>query len=167
MSRKTSAFAKIITQPLNLYNFVVEIIGQPTINEKLLVVQSTSFPTEKMREIELWANGEKVRYPGIPENDGNWKIKIPENDDGSIRELLDKYKASMFDQKTGILTPPLRYDISVTSRDLNNKPIFQVILKECWLKGRESVELSAGEVTGTWNWDYTFVYNWIEDKKIN
>ena len=170
MSIKVAAFAKIITQPLNLYNFNITFdysVGTDVKNDLdriMLVVQSTSFPSEKLRKIELYSYGEVVRYPTLPENEGSWKIKIPENDNGDIRSILDSLKTKIYDQKSGALTPPNKTTITVTSKDMADGEVFSVDLHGCWIQGRDSVELSSNNVTDSWNWDYNFVFDWIEDK---
>ena len=164
MSNKVAKFASIITQPLNLYNFYLTIKGlSQEDNEVLATVQSTSFPSEKLRTIELWANGEIVRYPSIPQNDGGWKIKIPENDNGKIRSIFDGLKRKIYDQKTGTLIPPTMYDIVVVARDMQDRQVFKAILHGCWIQGREGVEMSSSDNQKSWEWDYNFVYQWIED----
>ena len=81
MSRKVQQFANIITTPLNVHNFIVTIPGFV----EATVVESTTFPSDTLREMKLWFQGEEVRYPTIAENSGKWAIKIPENDRGLIR----------------------------------------------------------------------------------
>lgn len=164
MSNKVQTFASIITQPLNIHNFLVKI---PEVDVSV-VVESTTFPTEKLRIIELWAHGEKVRYPGIPENDGIWKIKIPESDTGVVREQLDALKSKIYDQKTGRITiasaTSVWKDVEVIARDLADNIVFSVTLHGVWLRGRDALNLSSTDPSASWKWDYEFVYQWIEDK---
>jgi hypothetical protein len=166
MSQKIQRFTSFITQPLNTHNFEVVIPAADGGNiEESIVVESTTFPTEKFREVSLWFQGEQIRYPGIPENGGSWKVTIPEADSGIIRRKFDALKNRFWNQKTGILnTDYLWESVPVFARDLKNNVVFSVTLKGVWLKGREAVQLSASSPDTSWKWDYEFVYQWIEDK---
>lgn len=160
MSLKVNTFANIITNPLNVHNFVVEI---PDVTNGSIVVSSTTFPSEKLRKVILHYQGEEVRYPTIPKNDGVWKVKVPETDSGAIKKELDALKSNLYSQKTGIFTPKLWKDVNVTARDLEGNEVFRVILHGVWLVGRESVDLNNSDPTKNWEWDYEFCYQWIED----
>lgn len=159
MSLKVATFAGIITQPLNVHNFLVTI---PDVSLSV-IVSASAFPTEKLREVKLFYQGEEIRYPTIPSNDGSWKIKIPENDDGKVKRQLDALKQNMYSQKTGLFVPSLWRNITVTARDLENNPVFQVIIHGSWIVGREQVDLANNDPTKNWEWDYEFRYQWIED----
>lgn len=159
MSRKVQQFASIITQPLNIYNFEVIIPGFPD----AIIITSTDFPAEKLRVVEKWFKGEKIRYQSIPENGGTWKFKIPENDGGTIKKQLDKFKSKAWNQTTGLLVPIMWNNVQVYSRDLADNNVFGVVLHGCWLQDRGSVGLDSGKPDGSWDWEYEFVYQWLED----
>lgn len=159
MSTKVTRFTQVITNPLNVHNFEVKIPGF----DYEIVVQSTRFPSEKLRTVVLYTYGEEVRYPTLPQNSGEWPIAVPDNDDGLIRESLDSFKADMYDQKSGTLSPQEWIDITVRARDLENNEVFKTTLKGAWLIGREDVQLSNNDPSKAWNWDYLFKYQWIDD----
>lgn len=160
MSQKIRAFTDIITVPLNVHNFEVEIPGF----SYPVVVQSSVFPSEKMRMVVLHTYGEEVRYPTIPQNNGEWPVRVPDDENGTIRDELDAYKTEMYDQKSGQLTPTDWIDhIVVKARALDNTVVFSTSLMQCWLIGREDVQLDNSDPTKPWMWDYKFKYNWIED----
>lgn len=159
MSFKVSTFANIITNPLNIHNFLVDI---PDV-DLCIIVSASSFPSEKLRKIILYFQGEQVRYPTIPSNDGVWKIKIPENDDGKVRASLDALKSANYNQKTGYFTPNLWKNVTVTARDLSLNPVFQTIMHGVWLVGRDQVDLQNSDPTKNWEWDYEFCYTWLQD----
>jgi len=162
MSRKIQNFINIITTPLNIHNFEVSIPGF----DYPFIVQSTTFPTETMRTVVLYTFGEEVRYPTIPQNSGNWRIQVPDNDNGDIREALDAFKNRRWDQLSGIMDgSSIDWDdIVVKARDLNNQVVFQSTLVGAWLQGREEVQLNNSDPTQAWKWDYTFRYQYIIDK---
>lgn len=166
MSRRIHEFAAVITQPLNVYNFEIRITradGDKVDEGILLTVQSTTFPSESLRKMQLNYKGEKISYPAKPEIGGDWKISVPENDKGSVRKELDRLKNAMYDQKTGALVPGLWYDVQVFQKDLSENIVFSVILHGCWLVGRGETQLKTEDVTTNWAMDYTFNYTWIED----
>ncbi len=159
MSRKVQSFASIITQPLNTYNFKV-VIPEIDFAE---IIQSTNFPSEKLRVITLWTNGEPVRYPALPENSGEWAIKIPESDDGKIRSAFENLKRKMYNQQTGMLIPSIWKNVQIFARDMADNVVFSSVLHGCWLRGRNDVVLDSTNPTANWAWDYVFTYQWIED----
>lgn len=159
MSVKVQAFANIITNPLNIHNFLVKIDDV----DLDLIVQSTVFPSESLRTITLYVHGEPVRYPTLPENSGSWSVRVPENDNGIVKQTFEKLKSSMWNQKTGVFTPKKWKNVQIFARDLADNIVFSVILHGVWLKGRNDVNLANDNPANNWNWDYQFVYNWIED----
>lgn len=163
MSLKLNSFAQIITQPLNIHKFVVDIPGVTTAG---IVVSSTSFPSEKLRYVTLHYQGEEIRYPTIPQNDHSWRFKVPESDSGEIRRQLDSLKSS-WNQKTGILLPSLWKAVTVTARDLQENLVFKVILHGAWMIGRDNVELNNSDPTRNWEWDYEMCYQWLEDVDLS
>lgn len=164
MSLKVSTFANIITNPLNIHNFIVNI---PGVTNGSIVVSSTSFPSEKLQKVILHYQGEEVRYPTIPKNSGEWKVKVPESDSGLIKRELDSLKTDSYSQKTGIFTPKLWKDVEVISRDLENNVVFSVVLHGVWLVGRDDVSLDNSDATKNWEWEYEFCYQWLEDKNAS
>lgn len=162
MSQKVQTFASIITRPLNLHNFLVKI---PKFDYSI-VIQSTTFPTEEFRMVKLYTQGEEVRYPTIPQNNGEWAIKVPENDDGKIWNQFRTMKNSVYDQVSGLMNPQAWFPIEIYARDLANRPIFLSILHGCWIKGKNDVSLDASNPQNSWQWDFKFVYQWIEDKGV-
>lgn len=163
MSRKIATFAQFITQPLNKHNFQVVIPGVP----EAIIVESTTFPTDKLREVVMWFQGEQVRYPGLPENGGAWKVTIPEGDNGQIRARFMALRNRLFNQATGTILPDIIWDtIQVHARDLSDNIVFSVNMHGCWLKGAEPQGLNASQPAESWKWDYEFVYQWIEDSPI-
>lgn len=165
MSRKIQQFVSVITNPMNTHNFA---LGIPGFEAYSLVVQSTSFPTESLRQVRLYIQGEEVRYPTIPSNQGTWQFSVPETDSGEIGATLERIKARMWNQRSGAFTadPSLWRDVTVTARDLNSNESFQVILHGAWLQGRSDVQLSQQNPEANWNWQYQWVYQWIEDKNL-
>ena len=160
MSLKAQEFANIIVQPANTYNFIVDIPGVAMD----LLVESTSYPAEKLGTTSLHYQGEEVPYPVIPKMAGKWSVKVPESDTGIVRESFDAIKSKHWNQKTGLLNPVGIYrDITVTARDMADNHIFKVVLHRAFILGRNQVQLDNSRPEGTWHWDYEFQYTWIED----
>lgn len=159
MSLKVNSFVKIIQQPLNTYNFTVDI---PDVDYSLLV-SSTTFPSEKLQTMSLYFQGEEIAYPTLPKNGGSWKVRVPESDSGAVKKVFDELKRSMFNQKSGVLTPKVWKSITVSARDQANNLVFQVVLHGAYCLGREGQDLDNSANTKTWQWEYEFRYQWIED----
>lgn len=150
-------------QPLNTYNFVCDING---IDESILV-SSTTFPTESLQEMEMFFQGEKVSFPTLPANGGDWAFNVPESDNGHIDAVFDKLKSDMWDQKTGMFNPKKWFDVTVSARDQAKNLVFQVILHGCWMKGKDPVSLDNSATTTPWKWNYHLHYTWIQDVKLH
>jgi hypothetical protein len=162
MSNKVQTFASIISNPMNLHNFEVQIPGVDS--NVTLIVESTTFPAQgKFREISLWFQGEKITYAGLPENGGSWTVRIPESDTGKVAKELHKLIKQFYDQKTGVMLPGTWKDITILSKDLSGKIVFKVVLHGAWLAQKNQVNLSSSTPDQAWKWDYVFVYQWVED----
>lgn len=159
MSLKVKTFTSIITNPLNIHNFVVDIPGF----DYSMLVASTVFPSEKLREVILHYQGEEIHYPTIPNNTHHWDVRLPENDDGKVRTALETIKARYYSQTAGTFTPQTWLNVPVYARDLNNNEVFHTILHGAWLQGRDDVQLDNSDPSKNWNWQYRFVFQWIED----
>lgn len=166
MAHKVQVLTGIIANPMNVYNFEVQI---PGVNNGLpLIIESTTFPAQgKFREISLWYQGMQVRYPGLPENGGAWTFKIPEADNGIVGNTFQEIFNSMYDQKSGVLKPNTWKDISVFSKDQAGNIVFHVVLHGAWISQRNPVNLAQSSVSDAWKWDYTFIYQWIEDVLVS
>lgn len=163
MSIKVQNFAKIITNPLNVHNFVVKIEG--VVLGFDLLVRSTTFPSEEKRVVVLHVAGEEVRYPTIPKNNGSWAFQIPENDDGKIYQIFKNLSDEIYDQKTGQIKSTSLKDIEIFARDLQDNVVFSTVLKGAWIQSRGEVALSNQDPAQNWNWDFKFVYQWIQDNE--
>lgn len=166
MSYKCNTFVQSLTNPANTHQFKVVIGG---VDDAIsLLVESCDFPTQgAFREISLWNHGEQIRYPGLPENGGQWKVKIPENDDGKVARAFKALTDEIYDQKTGTLKPTVWREIKVYSQDLQQNNVFHVNLMGCWIASRQQVQLNGADPSGVWKWDYVFTYNYLIDVDDN
>lgn len=163
MSLKIDEFASIVAQPLNTYNFVVDI---PGVGLDMLV-ESTTFPSEALQKVSLWYHGEEISYPTLPKFGGEWKVTVPESDTGITKRAFDALKNNSWSQKLGILKPKDKYfDCTVYARDMEDKIIFKVVLHRCFIMGRDGQDLNNSKADGVWKWNYVFHYSWIEDVDI-
>lgn len=162
MSTKVQTFANIITQPLNTHNFHVSI---PEINYDVLV-ESTTFPSRKLQSVTLWFQGEPIKYPTLPGETQEWTVTLPESENGVVRKDFESLLAKTYDQKSGLLHTKKWKNIVVTARDLEDNVVFSSILHGAWIAGRSDVNLSSQAVTEPWKWQYSFIYQWIEDIDI-
>lgn len=166
MSYKCNTFVQSITNPHNTYQFKVVIGG---VDDSItLLVESADFPTQgAFRELTLWNHGEKISYPGLPENGGQWKVKIPESDNGKVAREFKKLTDAAYDQVTGKLKPTVWKKIQVFSQDTQQNNVFHVNLMGCWIMSRQQVGLNGADPAGIWKWDFVFYYNYLIDKDDN
>lgn len=164
MSIKVPQFTRIITNPLNTHNFLVYIDEKDLSEDSLLlVVSSTTFPSEKMRKTNLHFQGEEIRYPAIPENSGSWSVTIPENEDGKMYKAFTKLKARTYDQKSGKIKTRKWNTAYIIPRNLNDEVPFAVKLHGVWIMGHNPVNLNNSDPSSNWNFEFEFCYQWIED----
>lgn len=166
MSYKCNTFVQSLTNPLNTHQFKVVIAG---VSEDItLLVESCDYPAQgAFREITLWNHGEKISYPGLPENGGQWKVKIPENDDGKVAREFKRLTDASYDQKTGKMKPILWKRITVFSQDLQQNNVFHVNLEGCWIMSKSQAQLNGADPSGVWKWDYVFYFNYLIDMDDN
>ena len=165
MTRKIQTFTGIITNPMNIHNFALSI---PGFEDYSITVQSTSFPSDSLRQTRLYVAGEEIRYPTVAQNSGTWQFVVPETDDGTISSILDGIRSEIWNRLTGGLTvdPTQWRDIGVIARDLNSNESFEVILHGAWLAGRGDVQLNQATPETNWQWQYQFIYQWLENKNL-
>lgn len=173
MSQKIQAFTQIITTPQNVHNFSLTFEQSgPLMPQSLLdefnavsvIVQSTSMPSDQMRSTTLYAHGEEIRWPAVPQNSGNWGFNIPESDTGEIGAILQRLRAELWDSRTGAMSANALqwFNVRVTANDLNSQANFSTLLHGCWLLGRQDVNLSQQDPVQNWKWDYQLRYQWLE-----
>ena len=164
MSVKINAYIEKLGNPLTRHNFVVR---SPLLGGIEMLVASTTFPTEQMRDVTLYYLGERIKWPTIPENSGVWTVNVPEGEDGQVYVALGKQKGLIWNQKMGVLIPGVKSQIEVVARTVNDAEVFKVILHGGYIKGPSDVDLDNSDPTQAWRWNFTFSYDWIEDVPLN
>lgn len=169
MSLKVNVFRKLLGNPLNTHNFVVSI---PRLQDVQMLVTSTSFPTEALRQYVLNFQGEDVRFPSIPSNSGAWSCTLPEGEYAKVYKAATREHAFNYEQNTGAMTNWSMddlFDIEIIPRGLRaglnlkaSDVPFKVVLHDCYLSGMGEVSLSASGATQSWNWTLNFAYTWVE-----
>jgi hypothetical protein len=166
MSRKVNLFRAALGNPLTTHNFLVScksLLG----TEVPMLVQSTSFPSERIREIVLYYLGERVKYPTIPENSGHWPCTVVDNELGTVFKQTIKAKGLLWEQESGLvkgLQGGLGADMDVTMRTVNDEEVFSVVMHGCFFLGKDDVSLANNDPTNPFKWNLTFAYDWISDK---
>lgn len=164
MSRKVQQFTKNVPYPQNVHNFTVLI---PDLLENgvdlNLIVESSSFPSYKFRTITLWTHGEPVEYPGLPDGTRTWSVSVPENDKGSVYEIIRSLYKELYNEQTGTLYTPKYRDVQVFARDTQDNIVFHCILHGAWFEGRDIVNLTNSDPTQVWKWPLSFHFHWIEN----
>lgn len=162
MSQKVAKMRAAIANPLNTHNFLVNI---PEFGEYNFLVQSAALPGVSARSTQLFIAGEPVAWPTVPEYGHVWSCKLPENDAGTMRKLIDQLWAKYWDEKTGkMLVNALNpfQTISVTMRDLNDNPVFSFYLRNAWLEGWDDISLDQSQPATSAVWSLKFHYDYFD-----
>lgn len=173
MSLKAQTLITNLGNPLNTHNFVVYISNKDFEGVQILV-SSTTFVTEVLQEYLLYFQGEKVRFPSIPDNGGEWTCQIPEGELAKFRSAYIKHYSKNFNQTTGAMTHwsiTDKFTIDVYARSLRgdvdgSDKLFGVKLHGCYMKGASPVNLNNSNPTQNWVWDVRFTYDYIEDLEV-
>lgn len=172
MSLKANTFTSFLGNPLNTHNFTVVI---PALSDIQILVASTNFPTEQLQEYILWFQGERIKFPSLPTNSGNWTCTMPEGELAKVNNTFNSYMRKVYKQDTGALMFWAfvdKFDIEVYARglrgtvtDANNytdAPVLGVKMVGCFLKGRQDVNLANNAPTTNWVWTLQFSYDYLE-----
>lgn len=172
MSIKAKIFQAQLGNPLNTHNFIVRIADPGNkLNKIQMLVASTNFPSEKLQEFTMYFQGERVKFPSIPQNSGTWTCTVPEGEFAKVYQAFTSLSHKTYDQKTGQLSffsVKDKFDIEVLARGLRGDAegsdvIFGTRLVGCYFLGRTDVALSNASATQTWQWQLEFSFDSIED----
>lgn len=171
MSIKAVKFQEMIGNPMNTFNFKV-LIQSKFISKVQIMVASTSFPNQQLQDFVLWFQGERVKFPSIPTNSGQWSCTMPEGEYQKVTEALQGHMQAQYNNETGALTYWAsidKFDIEVYPCQLRDvdmaNPLYGVRLKGCYFKGTEDVSLDNSNPTGNWVYTLQFSYDYLETIK--
>lgn len=161
MSRSVDTFKSNFGRPVPISHFRVSIPGIDKCTE--MMVQSTSFPTEKMRVIAMHYWGETQLYPAIPDSSHRWKCTIPENEQGRTFRDICKQQRLWYEPITGLMLIPnsIGQNITISLLDYNHKEITKAILVNSFIIGTDDVNLNAQSSTTALTYNVEFAYDWI------
>lgn len=175
MSIKATQFQQLLGNPMNTFNFMV-VISDPAgkLDKVQILVNSTTFPSETLQEFTCHFMGERVKFPSIPTNDGNWSCQLVESEAAKVFDAYVDHYSKVYNQATGQLSHISMYDkfdIDIYGCGLNgdisaggdNQKKVGVRLHGCFLKGKGSVQLDNANATGVWHWQFDISYDWLED----
>ena len=168
MSHKLSTFTSQIGHPLNTHNAIVVI---PKLKDIQILATEFPFPSERMQNYTEYFQGERVKFPSLPTNGGEWQCSMPE---GELMKVRDAYMAlyrTMYTQDAGTFhfwSMRDKMDIEVYARTMNgdvngSEKLFGRRLMGAFMVGPADVNLSASNATQHWLWNITFSYDWIQD----
>jgi len=162
----------MLGNPLNTHNFQCII---PALEDVQIMVASTTFPSERLQEYVMFFQGERVKFPSIPTNDGVWNCTMPEGEFAKIMTALQREMDLNYNQDTGRLTHWSirdKFDIEVYARGLRgdvsgSDKVFGVKLIGCFLQSRDNVNLDNSQPTANWVWNVSFSYDAIKNLEIS
>ncbi len=177
MSIKATKFQEALGNPMNTFNFMI-IMGDEGkgLTPVQIFVTATTFPSEALQEFTTHFMGERVKFPSIPTNSGEWNCTMIESEAAKVFNAFKGHYEKVYNQKTGQLSHIAMYDkfnIEIygcglngditASTDVGLQRKVGVKLHGCFLKGKGDVSLDNSNATGVWNWQFNFSYDWIED----
>ena len=160
MSKKLNTFASAIGNPQNTHIFTLVI---PELSGLEVLIQSTSLPQEKLRKMTLHFQGEPISWPTVPEYEHNWSCKIPESEGAIVFRKYVAAREAIWNSQLGSLVFPLRGDIKIEMRDLNQVAVLGKILHGCWIMGLDNIEVDSSDPTKILTWSPTWHYDWSEN----
>jgi len=169
MSMKVSTFEGFLGNPLNIHNFICTI---PALEAVQILVRSTVFPVESYQNYTLYFQGERVKFPSLPTNSGEWAVTMPEGELSKVWQCYTHYYRKTYNQKAGTVkfwSATDKFLVEVTSRTLTgdvkgSEKLFTSILHGCFVVGPGDVSLDQASATTHWEWNIRFSYDWIEYK---
>jgi len=168
MSVKLGLFAAVLGNPLNKHNFEIFV---PQLEEEYpglgILVRSTTFPADELGQFTLHYLGEPIRYPSIgTHKTGDWSCDMPESEMAIVFNSFVLSRLSIYNQFTGLQFSPAefnKFDVLVTSRDLNDLPVFSVILHGTYIKSRDTMTVTNDKNDENMVWKLGFSFDWLED----
>lgn len=166
MSRKVDAFRLLVQQPLTKRDF---LMFSPQLIQASIIVQSMTFPTERLRSVEVFRRGYRVELPTMFEIPGDWTFEVPESTLTAMRlDLMSvMYKRSVFDVYLflGSLFNSLNLNSlnSIASILSNAAAIITTAqtLGSCWIREIAPVDFAASDPETPITWRVTVHYNYI------
>jgi hypothetical protein len=159
MSVKQVAFtAAMFPAPKKVYDF---IIVNPEMVLASLLVEATTYPAIGLGVVAIPIKGENVYRPTVPEIGGVWRCRIPESELMMAKESLI-YGQSKIYSISGLMTNRIK-SLTLIPLGPYNLPLPPIILKDCWMKSREGVELNNSDPTVAWKWNVEFYYSAVKE----
>ena len=160
MSLNIQQFKAQMGTPAKLFNWSVFIPNIPTAQFK---AQSTQIPAIGSTDIDLFYQGETIKYAGAPEYEHTWTIQIAESQAGDIWNAIWLWRQLVYNQTTGISGPPALYKSPITVLALNDLgvPWLQILIKGAYPKNVDAIDIDRSNNTESWKWNVTFNFdNW-------
>lgn len=178
MSRKVDTFRGLVDAPLSARDFT---IIAPCFGSMPLVIQAATFPSESVEEVALVLHGEQVFLPTNKFRvNGTWTFDVPDSRLVMNRQLLSRY---LYERTTfsfilipGILTDKVLGELDSLSLVnvanvlgnallggvLPGRLFSSLVVRGCFIKSIQDVNLSAKGATTPILWRVTVRYNYLE-----
>lgn len=139
--------------PANMYAFQVTIPGAL---KSSLLVEAATYPSLKRGDVAVPVRGTVLNIPTVEESTGVWNCTIVET-----QTFMTKWDL----MKVYLNTDPSNL-IDIELRPLQAGgvlPMVGIKMSGCYLQSRGEVRLASDQVTNVWKWDFSFVFNLIEE----
>lgn len=153
MSKKVDVFRVAMPLPLTVSQFV---IIAPALSVFSLVIEAATYPAIKLGEVAIPFKGETIYRPTVPEI-GSWKVRFPENYLGLMRQDIILNHATV-DRESGTMSGIIPF-VLVNVLNGTDIPVSGFKLMNCWIKGRDPVDLKSDGSTEVFKWNAEIRYD--------
>lgn len=145
--------------PLATHKFI--IVWPNILAERVMVIaEATTYPQIKMGSVSIPCYGDHIKVPsGVPESDHTWKVRVSEDFLGSVKECILKFNTTVKDM-VQFSTPQT---VTVMIPNQLDVPLAGFQLYDCWLAGRDSVNLDQSNPTNVFKWNLEFHFSSVKD----
>lgn len=154
-------FTQNIASPARLYIWEVVI---PGVIDAGFRAQTSQFPSVGSTDIDLFYQGETVKFAGAPEYEHIWTCEFAEGEDGAIYNALYDWRQQIWSQTEFSQQAPAVYkrDIQVNClKSSDSTPWVSAVLHGCYPKTIDALALDRSANTEAVKWSVQFSFdNW-------
>lgn len=156
-----SDFTAIVGNPAKMFLWDVLIPALPISSIK---VQSAQFPGVASTDIDLYHMGQMAKFPGSVDYEHTWTCSIVESESGDVFNAMYEWRQLVHNQKTAVQADVAAFkrDIFLTMLTSAGSPWARIVLKQCYPKSLDTIEIDKSSNTDAYKANITFNYDWWE-----
>ena len=158
MSLNINQFKAQMGAPAKPFLWNVAIPGSELISFK---AQTAQLPGVGSTDMDLFYQGETVKYAGTVEYEHTWTLQVAESEDGGVIDFLSTWRALIYEQITGLSGSPGVYKKPITVQALkgDKSSWLSYLIKGCYPKNIDPVDLDRYNNSEAWKWNITFNFD--------